>query len=553
MIISAGKNETFKFAHPIGVGLIESAINLTKLCLFDRPEFLIFIGSAGSYTKEYKIFDIIESFSASNVELSFLQNNSYTPIDNVISLQKSVIINSSNYISTNFNLTQKFLAFDIKLENMEFFSVLKVAQMFGINVKGIFIITNYTDENAHSDFIKNHDEAMSKLIKYLSQKYSISPNLSQFLNPKPLFYNEIDYTRMPKAYESIKNYFDFSKTKIIHIVGTNGKGTTGRFLAHYLYKLGFKTLHYASPHILKFNERIWINGSDVSDIELEKAHQKLLSILPKEFQNSLSYFEYTTLLAFLIANNMDFIVLEAGLGGEFDATNVIKSDLSLITTIDFDHQEFLGNTIKEIASTKLKSIDKVAIIGKQIHSEVLEIAKNLNKKYFDFREFFDNDDEFKEFINQKNFPLFLLDNLKLALLAIKFFDLKIDVNLLSDIKLFGRFYKIKENITIDVGHNPLSAIVIKDAIGDKKINLIYNSFKDKNYEEILKILKPIIKEVFIFPIQNPRIVQKEKLEEVLIKLNIKFCDFKSLNKDEEYLVYGSFSLIENFIKWLEAK
>ncbi len=171
MLISAGNNETFKFAHPIGVGLIDSAINLTKLCLLDRPEFLIFIGSAGSYSKEFEIFDIIESFSASNVELSFLENNSYTPIDNVVSLKEnSIIVNSSNYISTNFDLSQKFKNFNIKLENMEFFSVLKVAQEFEISVKGIFVVTNYTDKNAHNDFIKNHNQAMEKLTGYLLEK-----------------------------------------------------------------------------------------------------------------------------------------------------------------------------------------------------------------------------------------------------------------------------------------------------------------------------------------------------------------------------------------------
>ena len=171
MLISAGNSETFKFAHPIGVGLIDSAMNLTKLCLLNRPEFLIFIGSVGSYTKEFEIFDIIESFSASNVELSFLENNSYTPIDNVVSLKEnSIIVNSSNYISTNFDLSQKFKNFNIQLENMEFFSVLKVAQEFEISVKGIFVVTNYTDKNAHNDFIKNHNKAMEKLVNYLLEK-----------------------------------------------------------------------------------------------------------------------------------------------------------------------------------------------------------------------------------------------------------------------------------------------------------------------------------------------------------------------------------------------
>ena len=174
MIVSAGRNETFPFAQTLGVGLVESAINLTKICLFNRPEYILFIGSAGSYGK-YKIFDIVESKNSSNVELSFLENYSYTPIDNAIRIDtkltsSEVVVNSSNYISTNENLSSQFLEFDIDLENMEFFSVLSVAKEFEIPAFGIFVVTNYTNENAHNDFIKNHKEAMKILVKYLEDK-----------------------------------------------------------------------------------------------------------------------------------------------------------------------------------------------------------------------------------------------------------------------------------------------------------------------------------------------------------------------------------------------
>jgi len=180
MILCAGNNETFEFATPIGVGLIESAMNLTRLCLFDKPEFLLFIGSAGSYG-EHKIFDIVESKTASNVELAFLNNDAYTPLDNVISTnmtnKKDVIVNSSNYISTNEELTKKFLKLGIGIENMEFFAVLKIAQEFDIPAGGVFCITNYTNKNAHEDFLKNHDEAkrvlalhVKKRIKELTKK-----------------------------------------------------------------------------------------------------------------------------------------------------------------------------------------------------------------------------------------------------------------------------------------------------------------------------------------------------------------------------------------------
>ncbi len=173
MIICAGNNETFEFAQPMGVGLIETAMNLTRLCLFDKPEFILFVGSAGSYG-EHEIFDIIESKTASNIELAFLSNDAYTPLDNVVSTntgdKKDIVVNSSNYISTNKELTSKFLSLGIGIENMEFYSVLKIAQEFDIPAGGVFCITNYTDSNAHTDFIKNHLKAKELLTFHVKQK-----------------------------------------------------------------------------------------------------------------------------------------------------------------------------------------------------------------------------------------------------------------------------------------------------------------------------------------------------------------------------------------------
>jgi nucleoside phosphorylase len=179
MIISAGKNEVFSFATPMGVGLIESAINLTRLCLFNKPDYLIFIGSAGSYGN-YDIFDIVHSSSASNIELSFLRDDSYTPIDNVLKiddpkLKNETIVNSSNYISTNQELSNELINYGIGIENMEFYSLVKVAQEFDIKIQGIFVITNYTNKDAHKDFISNHTKAIDKLITYLESKNIIVP------------------------------------------------------------------------------------------------------------------------------------------------------------------------------------------------------------------------------------------------------------------------------------------------------------------------------------------------------------------------------------------
>ncbi len=173
MIICAGNNETFDFALATGVGLIDTAMNLTRLCLFDKPEFLLFVGSAGSYG-EHNIFDIVESKTASNIELSFLNNDAYTPLDNVVSTNttntKDVIVNSSNYISTNEGLTRKFLKLGIGCENMEFFSVLKIAEEFNIPAGGVFCITNYTNKDAHEDFLKNHEKAKKLLSTHVKRR-----------------------------------------------------------------------------------------------------------------------------------------------------------------------------------------------------------------------------------------------------------------------------------------------------------------------------------------------------------------------------------------------
>jgi nucleoside phosphorylase len=172
MIICAGESEQFDFALPIGIGMTDVAINLTRLCLSQKPKFLLFVGTAGSYG-EKKIFDIIESKTASNIENSFLTGGSYTPIDNMVSTAEDVsretIVNSSNYITTDKSLGKAYLSKNIHLENMEYYTVLKVAKSFDIPAAGIFVVTNYCDENAHQDFMRYHKEAMQRLTAYIQK------------------------------------------------------------------------------------------------------------------------------------------------------------------------------------------------------------------------------------------------------------------------------------------------------------------------------------------------------------------------------------------------
>lgn len=375
--------------------------------------------------------------------------------------------------------------------------------------------------------------------------------LATFLDTKPLYYNEIDYTRMPRVYEKIKQHL--SKTKIIHLIGTNGKGTTGRFLATALYNLGYKTGHYTSPHILEFNERVWLNGQNASYEKLDDAHEILQTILSKEDSDSLSYFEYTTLLAIAAFKECEYVVLEAGLGGEHDATAVFDKTLTLVTPIDYDHESFLGSHIKEIATTKLNAIQNNAILANQKYEEIYEIASNLTQakdlNIYKVNDFISTEDEQKisKISDELSLAPYLKENLKLSIAALKFLNIEYDSKSFNNSKLFGRLSKIKDNVIIDVGHNPLAADSILKALKGKKYTLIYNSYKDKDYKSILKTLKPIIKNVEIIEIDDQRIVSKELIHGTLNELKIKYSTFNNLSKKNHYLVFGSFSVVESFL------
>jgi nucleoside phosphorylase len=172
MFICAGEKETFSFAKPMGIGMVDMSINLTKYCLDKKPPFIFFVGTAGSYG-EKKIFDIIESKTATNIENSFFNANAYTPIDNMVSSAQDVshetIVNSSNYITRNTGLSEQYLSKNIQIENMEFYAVIKVAQSLNIPVAGAFIVSNYCNENAHKDFLDNHTEAMLRMTAFITK------------------------------------------------------------------------------------------------------------------------------------------------------------------------------------------------------------------------------------------------------------------------------------------------------------------------------------------------------------------------------------------------
>lgn len=376
--------------------------------------------------------------------------------------------------------------------------------------------------------------------------------LEYFLENKPLFYKEINRARMPNTFKFVQGAFKIPK--IIHIIGTNGKGSTGRFLAQMLAR-GHSVGHYTSPHIFEFRERFWINGAVASADALETAHEKLIKILPAEVARSLSYFEYATMLCAALFEGCDFFVCEAGVGGEFDATNVFDKRLSLFTPIGFDHTALLGDALEQIATTKFNAMADAALMNDDMNELCTGIAREIAAKKgatlkFASENLSDDDkNEIKIYAEKFGLPEFLRSNLTLSSSAFKELGFSLNLANLGALDLSGRCEKIAPNITIDVGHNEMAAQALAKKFEGKKLNLIFNAFADKDIKAVLKAIKPIVKKTYIIEYEAPgRELATEQVKEALRQLGMEFADFTDVRADEEYLAFGSFYLVEAFLK-----
>ena len=391
-------------------------------------------------------------------------------------------------------------------------------------------------------------------------------SLATFLDGKPLYYKEIDYGRIIRAYDTIKGHL--KPFKIIHIIGTNGKGSTGRFLAQILSQNGAKVGHYTSPHIFKFNERFWLNGEVASDEILERAHERLQALLSDEYKIKTSYFEYMTLLSAVLFEGCDYFVCEAGMGGVLDATNVFEKELSIFTPIGFDHTAILGNSIEEISRTKFEAMGARAVLSNDMNEASIAIAKEIASEKgatLSFpREILtkENLNEIANYADKFNLPEFLRSNLTLAYAAAKILDSSIDIKKLGALSLRGRCEKIDSNLYVDVGHNELGAKAVakkfsQEEFSGKKLTLIYNSFLDKDFKAVLAALKPVIDGVLLYHYHcEGRELGGELINKALNELEISHREFepsdmndiKEAKNGKIYLAFGSFHLAEAFLK-----
>lgn len=365
--------------------------------------------------------------------------------------------------------------------------------------------------------------------------------------------------------QKLIDFFDINLdiVKFIHVAGTNGKGTTCSILSSVLQESNYKTGLFTSPHIHDFRERIKVNGEMINHENVKSFIQEVQSI---EWDIKPSFFEITWVLALkhFVESKCDIVVVETGLGGRLDATNVISPIVSIITNIGLDHTNILGNTRTEIAREKAGIIKKktpVFIGEKEAETEAVfkEVSQQNNSKLV--------------FIDEKESSVFeqnkVLAYAVLEYLSRNGWNISKDsytkgiTNLYKNTGLKGRLQVLSEEplIIADAAHNKegISALIkhLQISYPDKTVNVVYGASNDKDLKEIIHLF-PVDWKYYFTSFKNVRSFTKSELikKTTYLSANKEFFNSSkeaiekaqlSLDKNSMIVVFGSFFLLEEII------
>ncbi len=342
------------------------------------------------------------------------------------------------------------------------------------------------------------------------------------------------------------------KLKCIHVAGTNGKGSVCAIISTVLREAGFKTGLFTSPHLFRYTERIQIDGKEISE---EVFAEKIFKIQELSEKNNIHLTEFEILTAvmfeYFAENNVDFAVVEVGLGGKYDSTNVIENPVcSVITTLDLDHTERLGDTIEKIAE------EKAGIIKKDC-----PVVINKNNRGFEVIKSHTEDDQ-----------LFVASNLMLGEMSLKGIHQQENLNLalsavllaVPDIKIttiqsalkhvvhHGRFeYFEKKKLLVDGAHNPNGIKALRQNLDayfkDYKLRFIFGCLKNKDYPQMIKLLFKENDEIYFNHFNHQNSATFEELSKV--------CDYPAKEYTGELpdfdgitVVCGSLYMIADVVK-----
>ena len=354
--------------------------------------------------------------------------------------------------------------------------------------------------------------------------------------------------------ELLMEYLNYPNHKLncIHIAGTNGKGSTSAILAEIYQQAGYKVGVFNSPHVIEFNERIKINGENISEQELKDCVTKIKPVVEKvEEELALPiYFEVLTAIAiyYFAQIDIDLAIFEVGLGGRLDATNVIDSLITAITNISYDHTEYLGETIAEITREKagiIKENNQATVTTVEQKEAINQLQKICKKKCVKLRtirdkinyklqkisngkQSFDLSYQNKEY---NNLELSLLGehqilNASLALAVVSELNNQYPVSedefraALKEVRWPGRFELMEKEpaMILDGAHNQAAAKRVKETLAEidyQNLYIVLSIFKDKDIAEIMNNLVPLAKEVIISKNQNRRAANVGELVEIV--------------------------------------
>ncbi len=356
---------------------------------------------------------------------------------------------------------------------------------------------------------------------------------------------DFNLNRMFALMESLEN--PQKKYSIIHVAGTKGKGSVSALCASALKAAGYKTGLYTSPHLLDFVERIQINGEAISHAQLIELVDEIKPHVAKI--EKLTTFEITTALAFLAfaKYNVTAAVFEVGLGGRLDATNIVTPNVSVITSLSYDHTAVLGNTLALIAGEKAGIIkNKIPVVSSPQKDEALEVLLRVAKlAECEFTlvgkdvkpEFVESTLQGQKFIiHNSSFSIPLLgkhqiENATTAYTALKKSGIKISDEQIKDgfanVKWPARFEIARFNPTLifDSAHNLDSFLRLDETLQEyfpnQKVYLIFGASEDKNILDMFSALKSKIEKIIVTKAEHPRALDVEKIVSLANQLEIK--------------------------------
>jgi len=316
------------------------------------------------------------------------------------------------------------------------------------------------------------------------------------------------------------------KLHVIHIAGTNGKGSVAAMLSAILTAAGLKVGLYTSPHLVNVRERIRLNENDISEADMLATAKR---IAKHDFQE-ITYFEFITAAAFNYFNEqkVDIAIMETGMGGRLDATNVCDAMVAIITDISIDHAEYLGDTIEKIRKEKMAIIKKNSI---SVLAEDLGTDFEIEKRELDFQTI--------SIGERDDIKLNLLGDhqARNCALALKTIDVLIDNGYkipvqsiyfgLKNVRWPARFQILNKDplVVLDGAHNPAGAKVLADTISkylNGKVSLIIGILKDKDYEQIVDILKESAKNIYAVTPRSERALSGDFLAGIIMDKPVQY-------------------------------